>query len=188
MARKLTLGRIRDLVLQAPRLAFYRLFFWLYRPTILRYKAAATPYPLVRKLLLRLSGVRIGSQTDLGFGVVLVGRAKQTCPLTIGDRAAIGPYACFITSSFPADSQLTNHPELQTAIKRLRPIVVEADAWIGAGAKIMPGVTVGRGAVVGAGAVVVRDVEPWTVVAGVPARVQRRLSDPNDATETQEPS
>jgi acetyltransferase-like isoleucine patch superfamily enzyme len=42
--------------------------------------------------------------------------------------------------------------------------------WIGAGAVVLPGVTIGRGAVVAAGAVVTAPVEPYTVVAGVPAR------------------
>jgi hypothetical protein len=52
-------------------------------------------------------------------------------------------------------------------------IVIGHDAWLGAGARIMGGVTVGDGAVVAAGAVVTRDVAPYTVVGGVPARVIR---------------
>ena len=54
-----------------------------------------------------------------------------------------------------------------------RPVVIEDDVWIGANAIVMPGVTVHRGAVVGAGAVVLRDVDPYTVVVGVPARAVR---------------
>ncbi|HWP00115.1 MAG TPA: acyltransferase [Methylococcus sp.] len=49
------------------------------------------------------------------------------------------------------------------------PIVIEDDVWINAAAMILKGVTIGRGAVVGAGALVTRDVEPYTIVAGVPA-------------------
>jgi acetyltransferase-like isoleucine patch superfamily enzyme len=48
--------------------------------------------------------------------------------------------------------------------------VIEDDVWVGAGAVILPGVTIGRGAIVGAGAVVTRDVPPFAIVAGVPAR------------------
>lgn len=55
-----------------------------------------------------------------------------------------------------------------------KPIVIRDHAWIAAGAFIGPGVTIGEGAVVGARAVVTKDVEPWTVVAGNPARVIRR--------------
>lgn len=55
------------------------------------------------------------------------------------------------------------------------PVRICDKAWIGFGASILPGVTVGEGAVVGACSVVTRDVEPWTVVAGNPAREIRRL-------------
>ena len=52
------------------------------------------------------------------------------------------------------------------------------DTWIGHGAIIMPGVRIGNGAVVGSGAVVTKDVEPYTVVAGVPAKfIKRRFSE-----------
>lgn len=47
------------------------------------------------------------------------------------------------------------------------------DVWIGCGAIVMPGVTIGNGAVIGAGAVVTNDVEPYSVVSGVPARFMR---------------
>jgi len=50
-------------------------------------------------------------------------------------------------------------------------ITVKDDAWLRAGAIILPGVTIGVGAVVGAGAVVTKDVPDWVVVAGVPARI-----------------
>ncbi len=54
-----------------------------------------------------------------------------------------------------------------------RPVVIEDDVWIGENAIVLPGVRIGRGAVVGAGAVVTRDVEPYAIVHGVPARVAR---------------
>jgi len=56
------------------------------------------------------------------------------------------------------------------------PIVVEDDVWIGMNATILKGVKVGRGAVIGAYAVVTKDVEPWTVVAGNPAKVVKKIS------------
>ena len=60
------------------------------------------------------------------------------------------------------------------------PVVVEDDVWIGANAIVRSGVTVGRGAVVGGGAVVTRDVEPYTIVAGVPAEGDRPALRPGD--------
>lgn len=55
------------------------------------------------------------------------------------------------------------------------PVVIEDGAWIGEGASILPGVRIGRHAVVGANAVVTRDVPPYTIVGGVPARVLKTL-------------
>jgi phosphonate metabolism protein (transferase hexapeptide repeat family) len=57
--------------------------------------------------------------------------------------------------------------------RRARRVTIGHDVWIGHGAVIMPGVAIGNGAVVGANAVVTKDVAPFSIVAGVPARVLR---------------
>jgi hypothetical protein len=61
--------------------------------------------------------------------------------------------------------------------RRGNAVVIGHDVWIGHGATVLPGVTVGNGAVVGAGAVVSRDVAPYTIVGGVPARLIRERFD-----------
>jgi galactoside O-acetyltransferase len=60
------------------------------------------------------------------------------------------------------------------------PIVIEDKVWIGFGASVLKGVTIGEGAVIGANSVVTKDVEPWTLVAGNPARPIRKLSRSRD--------
>jgi len=57
-------------------------------------------------------------------------------------------------------------------------ITMGPDVWIGHGAILLPGINVGTGAVIGAGAVVTKDVPPYTIVGGLPARIIRRRVDP----------
>ena len=62
--------------------------------------------------------------------------------------------------------------------RRAHPVTIGHDVWIGHGAIVMPGVSVGTGSVIGAGAVVTKDVDPYTIVAGNPARtIKRRFPD-----------
>ncbi len=83
--------------------------------------------------------------------------------ITIEDDVLIGPKVNLITENHPVD------PTTRKALI-LKPILVKRNAWIGAGATILPGVTIGENAVVAAGAVVTTDVAANTVVGGVPAR------------------
>lgn len=88
----------------------------------------------------------------------------------IGNHTMLGPAVQLYTAVHPLDAE-TRNKLLETA----EPIVIKDNVWIGGGAVILPGVTIGRNAVVGAGAVVSKNVEPYTVVAGNPARVIREL-------------
>jgi acetyltransferase-like isoleucine patch superfamily enzyme len=88
--------------------------------------------------------------------------------ITIEDDVLIGPKVSLITESHPLS------PAERRALI-VKPIVIKRNAWIGAGATILPGVTVGENAVVAAGAVVNKDVPDNTVVAGVPAKVIKTL-------------
>ena len=76
-----------------------------------------------------------------------------------------------------ANTQLisNNHGPEEHQILTCKPVVLKRNCWIGAGATILPGVTVGENAIVGAGAVVTKDVDPNTVVGGIPAKLIRRL-------------
>lgn len=58
---------------------------------------------------------------------------------------------------------------------KIAPVIIEDKAWIGFGCSILKGVTIGEGAVVGANSLVTKDVAPWTVVAGSPARLIREI-------------
>lgn len=174
---------VRMLLLQLPSFLFYWLFSWIYPTGILRQKAALALYPLTRQLILRRSGIPIGRQTEIMFGITVLGRGRVPPALEVGSRVAIGPHVAFVTSSYPGSSRLGTHPDIQRAIKRFAPIQVHDDAWIGAGAIILPGVTLGRCSAVSAGSVVVSDVPPYQVVGGSPARAIRQLSDKDQGNE-----
>lgn len=83
--------------------------------------------------------------------------------ITIEDDVLIGPKVSLITENHPLDPA-----DRQTLL--LKPILIKRNAWIGAAATILPGVTIGENAVVAAGAVVSKDVPANTVVGGIPAR------------------
>ena len=87
----------------------------------------------------------------------------------IGDLVMIGPNVSIITVGHAME------PSQRRKFIEAKPIVIQRNVWIATGATILGGVTVGESSVVGAGAVVTRDVPPGTFVAGVPARVIRRL-------------
>ena len=86
----------------------------------------------------------------------------------IEDDVLIGPRAKLISVNHPLEPAARHRLELKS-------VVIKKNAWIGADATILPGVTVGENAVVAAGAIVSKDVPPNTVVAGVPARVIKTL-------------
>ena len=88
--------------------------------------------------------------------------------ITIADDVMIGPKVSLITENHPLDPN-----DRKTLMAR--PITIGRNAWIGAAATILPGVTIGENAVVAAGAVVTKDVPPDTVVGGVPAKPIRKL-------------
>jgi virginiamycin A acetyltransferase len=108
---------------------------------------------------------------------------KGKAPCTIGNYCAIGDGVRIITSNHTmntANMQLTLQRQIGGThdLIEKRPVVIGSSVWIGDAAIVLPGVTVGDGAVIGAGAVVTKDVRPFSVVAGCPAReIRRRFSE-----------
>jgi acetyltransferase-like isoleucine patch superfamily enzyme len=91
--------------------------------------------------------------------------------LDIADDVMIGPNVSIITSGHPIE------PSQRRALVVAKPIVIEKNVWIAAGATIIGGVTVGENSVVAAGSVVTKDVPPNTLVGGNPARTIRSIVD-----------
>ena len=139
----------------------------------------------IREILSKITGSDIDSSTSvlapfhINLGVfTLIGKnvfINHDCSfldiggITIEDDVLIGPKVSLITEGHPLN------PAERKSLT-VNPVVIKRNAWIGAGAIILPGVTVGENAVVAAGAVVSRDVPVNTVVAGVPAKIVKYLS------------
>ena len=95
--------------------------------------------------------------------------------VTIEDNVFIGHGVMFINDKYPRSTSPSG--ALQTEDDwQVVPTVIKAGASIGSNATILCGITVGEQAIVGAGSIVTRDVPPFTVVAGNPARVLRKIS------------
>ncbi|KAH7192781.1 trimeric LpxA-like protein [Fusarium flagelliforme] len=128
-----------------------------------------------------------GCNTFIGSGVYINRQVSiyDNALVTIGDGVLIGPDVCICTTTHPTDSK--GRKEAQGTSYSL-PIRIEADCWIGARVTILAGVTIGRGATVAAGAVVHKDVEPETLVGGVPAKFIRSLKEvpKNDVIEEED--
>ncbi len=103
--------------------------------------------------------IAIGSRTSIGRNCLLDGRGG----ITLGRNVNISSFTLLITGTHDVHSQ-------DVFLASYRPIVVGDRAWIATRATVLGGVTIGEGAVVAAASLVSRDVEPFTIVAGVPAR------------------
>ena len=119
-------------------------------------------------LLNRLSDVSIGDDCYIGPSVTITPFESVADPgqtlLDIGDRVRVSPNVTLLCSMVP------NETRLGAVYGKRETITIHDDAWIGANATVLAGVTIGEAAVVGAGAVVTEDVPPETVVGGVPAK------------------
>lgn len=106
--------------------------------------------------------IRIGEDTIIGEGAVLDGRA----PLIIGNHVDIASDVMIYNSQH--DTTAEHFAAVESIVKA--PVLIEDYVFIGPRAIILPGVRIGKGAVVGAGAVVTKNVEPFKIVGGVPAK------------------
>lgn len=144
---------------------------------------------IIRKKMLCLGGSKIGNckirrkffidhpnRLEVGDGSFINYYCHIHCGdygyVTIGDNVFIGPDVkiCCVSHEIGDSSKRAG-----TATKN-GDIVIEDGAWIGMGSIILPGVRIGKGSIIGAGAVVNKDVEPNTLVAGIPARLIRELN------------
>ena len=143
---------------------------WDWKKKFCKLLAKDMPLSKLRVALFRMSGYSVGKDVFIGEDLIISDNLYDK-NVFIGNRASIAPRVTLVTSSGPNLSRIEPYVNMVNGGK----IRIEHDAWIGAGAIILPNVTIGEGAVVGAGAVVIKDVPPYTVVAGVPAKEIKKL-------------
>jgi acetyltransferase-like isoleucine patch superfamily enzyme len=141
---------------------------------------------------LRRLGLQIGKDSFFGKDIFVLDYKKlkigqnsginhqvyfdcQGVPITIGDGCLVGFRSCFITGVH----KLTTDFKSLRPLTELKPITIEDYVWIGANVTVYPGVTIGRGSVISAGSVVTRDIEKYSLAAGIPAREIRLLEPEN---------
>ena len=152
--------RIRELAIRFRNALLYKVFVHF-------------PYNRVRIWGLRKLGFVVGKNVYFPSNSVITQNfVYDRGKLVLGDRVAVGPSVLFILVSHPNASKIR---ELMVNGKGSE-IIVGNDAWIGGGAILLPGVKIGEGSVVGAGSVVTKDVAPYTIVAGNPAKVIRIIN------------
>jgi len=144
---------------------------YMARKRVLRMLGRFLPLMGTRLLCLRASNVIIGEEVYIGEDLLITEILEERSPTVhIGDRVAIAQRVTIITASDPNYSRLYEHVRVERGN-----VTIGNDAWIGAGAILLPNVTIGEGAIVAAGAVVTKDVPDLCVAGGVPAKVIKKM-------------
>ncbi|MEI7732790.1 MAG: putative colanic acid biosynthesis acetyltransferase [Verrucomicrobiota bacterium] len=174
MSASLDISANRSTSKYTPREQFLRVL-WGFAKLLFRF----SPRPCFgcRRFILRCFGATVGKNVNIYPSVVIY----FPWNLKIGDWSAIGEDALIynlgpitigqsVTISHRAHLCAGTHDYTRADMPLLKPpITIHDQAWICANALVGPNVTIGQGAIVGAGAVVMKNVEPWTIVAGNPA-------------------
>ena len=127
-----------------------------------------------------IENVSVGDHSSLGAGTrILTTRAK----VSVGHHVMFGPGVTVVSGDHRTDVIGKYMAEITDDDKRPendRDVVIGDDVWVGANVTVLKGVTIGRGAVIAAGALVTRDVPPYAIVGGVPAKVIKMRFSPEE--------
>jgi len=108
----------------------------------------------------------MGKNVTINFNVTILDIRK----VIIGDHTMIGPGTLITAVGHPLSPK--GRRNYQGIAK---PVTIENDVWIGGNVVILPGITIGQGSVIGAGSVVTKDIPPFSVAVGSPARVIKSI-------------
>lgn len=127
------------------------------------------PNNRTRVRFLKWLGANVGGEIFIGQNF-FVFDSGRTDLLTIEEGVGIGPNVTILIHSDPYPSKLN-----KTFPKTWKPVHVKNNVWIGASSTILGGVTIGEYSIIASGSVVTKDVPPYTIVGGVPAKIIRSI-------------
>jgi acetyltransferase-like isoleucine patch superfamily enzyme len=140
-----------------------RLFFKFY------FKKCGNNFSTGLRVKIQMPGnIIVGNNVGFNYGVWIAANRHKDGGIVFGNNVLIGPYTVIHSG---------NHKFIDAALPIskqgfvFKTITIEDDVWIAAHCTILSGVTLGKGSVIAAGAVVTKDVPPYAIVAGVPAKV-----------------
>jgi acetyltransferase-like isoleucine patch superfamily enzyme len=150
---------------------------------LLQDKVVLSDNVIIRKGAALRGDIKIGKGTFVNLNTIISG--AENAPVSIGAFCSIGAYVYIISGNHNLNGVSTYHTSsgLYSSIFKnnrgqANPISIGNDVWIGGRVIILSGVTIGDGAVIAAGAVVTKEVLPYTIVGGVPARfIKNRYTD-----------
>lgn len=128
-----------------------------------------------------LWNLSIGDGTSIPKGSIFY---CTEAPLTIGKKVIFGPHPTIITGDHRIDI-IGNYiiDNTEKLPENDAPVIIEDDVWCGANVTILKGVTIGRGSVIAAGAVVTKDIPPYSIAGGIPAKVLKQRFTPEQIIE-----
>lgn len=142
-------------------------------------KFLANFYPdaRIRKMYFRKLGVVMGENTLANLGMrIAINEVSEEPKIIIGNNVSIAQNVTFVAESYANNGQELNAIDyVKDTLTVFGKIIIEDEVWIGASVTILPNVRIGRCSVIGAGSLVIKDVEPYSVYAGTPARKIRDL-------------
>ena len=152
------------------KLGELKLYVRLLRLFFSQFLASVSPSPHLAVLFHRKKGCKIGDHVYIGPNVYIDTLYPDL--ITIEDYVSIGMNSMIFAHSNPTNSIWVKKHHYP---RKVAPVIIRKGAWIAPGVTILCGVTIGENTVVGAHSLVVKDLEPYTVYAGVPAREITRL-------------
>lgn len=116
-------------------------------------------------------GLKIGSGTSIGSSGVI----SAASSIIIGENVLLAPNVCIVDHIHKYDD--ISAPIRSQGVAKIGPVLIKRNTWVGQNVVILPGVTIGENCVIGANSVVNRDIPRYSVAAGCPARVLKRMRD-----------